>query len=86
VAVTNRNGEIDLNLPQGAAFEIDAVAKNGRVISEYLGLRSSQNNNENEILKGKLGSAGPKILLNTENSDIHIRARENKDIRVPSEK
>jgi hypothetical protein len=86
VAVTNHNGGIDLFLSQGTAFEIDAIAKNGRVNSEYPGLQSPQNSGENEILKAKSGSGGPKILLNTDNSSIHIRARESRNDRVSTEK
>jgi len=86
VSVTNRNGAIDLFLPKGADFQIDASARNGRVVSEYPGLKPPQNSGESEILKSKLGSGGPEILLNAENSNIHIRARDNKDERVSTEK
>jgi hypothetical protein len=81
VAVINHNGGINLFLPQGMAFQIDATAKNGRVISEYAGLQSLQDSGENETLKTKSGSGGPKILLNTDNNNIHIRARESADDR-----
>ena len=86
VAITGHNGRIELSLPQGAAFEIDAVAKNGRVVSEYPNLQSPQNSGGNETLKAKLGSGGPKITLNTDNSNIHIRAREIKGDQVSAEK
>jgi len=81
VAVTNHNGGISLSLPEGAAFQIDATAKNGRVISNYSGLQSLQDSDENETLKAKLGSEGPMILLNTDNNNIRILTLGRRDNR-----
>lgn len=76
LSVKNRNGSIDLFLPENAAFQIDATARNGRIDSEYQGLESVQGPNDVGLLKGKLKTGGPKIVLETEYSNIHIRTRE----------
>jgi hypothetical protein len=74
--VKNRNGSIDLFLPENAAFQIDATARNGRIDSEYQGLESVQGANDVGLLKGRLKNGGTKIVLETEYSNIHIRTRE----------
>jgi hypothetical protein len=76
LSVKNRNGNIDLFLPEDAAFQIDATARNGRIDSDYQGLESVQGPNDVGLLKGKLKTGGPKIVLETEYSNIHIRTRE----------
>jgi hypothetical protein len=74
--VKNRNGNIDLFLPVNAAFQIDATARNGRVDSDYQGLEGTQGPGDVGLLKGKLKTGGPKIVLETEYSNIRIRTRE----------
>ncbi|HYK89771.1 MAG TPA: DUF5668 domain-containing protein [Acidobacteriota bacterium] len=75
IAVKNHNGGIDLFIPEGAPFQIDATARNGRVASDYAGLEPSQGAGDVGLLKAKLKGGGPKILLDTEYSNINIRAR-----------
>jgi hypothetical protein len=79
LSVKNRNGSIDLFLPEDAAFQIDATARNGRVDSDFGGLESTQGPGEVGLLKGKLKAGGPKIVLETEYSNIHLRTREGDD-------
>jgi DUF4097 and DUF4098 domain-containing protein YvlB len=75
ISVKNHNGGIDLFLPEGAPFQIDATARNGRVDSDYAGLQPSQGAGDVGLLKAKQKSGGPKIVLETDYSNIHIRAR-----------
>jgi len=79
VSVKNRNGSIDLFLPESAACQIDATARKGRVDSDFSGLESTQGPGEIGLLKGKLKSGETKIVLETEYSNIHIRTREGDD-------
>jgi hypothetical protein len=83
LSVKNRNGSIDLFLPENAAFQIDATARNGRIDSEYHGLESVQGANDVGLLKGKMKNGGPKIVLETEYSNIHIRTREGENAPSP---
>lgn len=76
LSVTNRNGGIELFLPENAAFQIDATARNGRVDSDFSGLEATQGPGDVSLLKGRLKAGGPKVTLDTEYSNIHIRTRE----------
>ncbi len=71
VNVKDRNGDVDVFLPEGASFWIDAVARNGNVESDYSGLEPTRNANGG-MLKSKAKAGGPKIMLETDYSNIHI--------------
>ncbi len=83
LTVKNRNGNIDVFLPDNAAFQIDATAKNGSVESDFSGLSSTQGPGDVGVLKGRLKTGGPKIQLETEYSNIHVRTREADDAGNP---
>lgn len=71
VRVANRNGDVDLFLPEGASFSIDATARNGKVLSDYAGLEPTRTANTGS-LKSKVKTGQPRITLETDGSDIHI--------------
>jgi DUF4097 and DUF4098 domain-containing protein YvlB len=71
ITLKNRAGMIDVHMPQDAAFEIDAIARNGKITSDYPELKPIRNYG-NGVLKSRLKAGGPKILLETENSSIDI--------------
>jgi hypothetical protein len=74
--VKNRNGDVELYLPAGAAFAIDAIARNGSVESDYAGLAPTTNANVGS-LKARVKTGSPRITLETDSSDIHVyRARD----------
>ncbi len=75
IAVKNHNGGIDLFLPEEAPLQIDATARNGRVDSDYAGLEPTQGSGDTGLLKATLKTGGPKIMLQTDYDNIHIRAR-----------
>ena len=72
IAIKNRNGAIDLFLPEGASFVIDADARNGKVESDYKGLEPAGNESGNGSLRSKVNSGGPKITLENEYGNIRI--------------
>jgi DUF4097 and DUF4098 domain-containing protein YvlB len=72
IYVKNRNGKIDLFLPEDSSFAIDAVARNGKVYSDYRGLASGRNENNTGTLESKVGDGGPTITLETEYNNIHL--------------
>jgi DUF4097 and DUF4098 domain-containing protein YvlB len=76
ISIKNRNGDITVFLPPTAAFQLDATARNGRVTSDFPGLELPAEAGDSAILKGKVKSGGPKILLETENNDIYVRTQE----------
>jgi hypothetical protein len=71
MTVRNRNGDVELFLPDGASFAIDANARNGSVESDYAGLTPTTSAN-NGSLKASVRSGGPTITLETDSSDIHV--------------
>ncbi len=75
IQVQNKNGDVTLFLPPDAAFEVDATARNGRIIPDFPGLALPAEG-DGAALKGRLKAGGPRIRLETDNSDISIRARE----------
>jgi DUF4097 and DUF4098 domain-containing protein YvlB len=78
VKVRNRNGDVDLFLPEGASFSIDATARNGKVESDYAGLAPTRDSNTGS-LKSRMKSGVPKITLETDYSDIHIYRSDEED-------
>jgi hypothetical protein len=72
VKVINHHGGIDLFLPEGAAFSIDASARNGKVQSSYAGLEAPGNSDTNGVLKSKMKTGGPRIAVETEYGNIRI--------------
>jgi len=75
IEVRNRFGDITLILPPNSLFLMDATTRNGRIRSDFIGTESVLQSGDVMTLKyGKPG--GPRILLETENNDIFVRARE----------
>jgi hypothetical protein len=88
ITLKNQTGAIDLYLPENASFEINAIARNGRVELIHDELRSfaNQTNNEN-FIKLKLKDGGPKILLETNNNNIRLfNSFKNEFHRMPNQK
>jgi hypothetical protein len=75
VVVKNRNGEIQLFLPEDASFALTATARNGQVDSDFPGLVPASTSGDSSTLQGKLKTGAAKIALETEYSNIHVRTR-----------
>jgi DUF4097 and DUF4098 domain-containing protein YvlB len=68
--IHNRNGAINLTVPQGADFRLHATARNGNIDSN---LELQVNNaGEGQTLSGQIGKGGPSIDLVTDHGDIEI--------------
>ncbi len=74
VTVKNRNGGIRLFLPEDSSFNIDAIARNGRIDSEFPGLVVAQASGDDSLLKGKAKTGAARITLETEYNNIQLRA------------
>ncbi len=72
INVKNRNGRIDLFLPEKADFSMNAVARQGRVESFYEGLGPAVTTGNTGTLDYNTDSAGARIGLVTENDNIRI--------------
>jgi hypothetical protein len=74
ISLKSSNGDITLNLPPNAAFQLNATARNGHIRSEFSGLAPVESG-DLATIKGNLKTGGPQIVLETENKDIYLRAR-----------
>jgi DUF4097 and DUF4098 domain-containing protein YvlB len=72
IDVRNRNGAIALVLPAGASFEMNATARNGNIRSDYPDLGPVRKEGNSAVLKARVKTGGPRILLETEYDDIEI--------------
>ncbi len=73
VSVKNRNGDIDVFLPQDASFFVDAEAHKGRAESDFEGIVPVEATGDLGLLKGKINAGGPRIVLETEYNKIRLR-------------
>jgi hypothetical protein len=72
VQIDNRNGDIQLSLPDKAAFRLDARTRDGEIQSDFSELKV--NNDEHEAkASGSVGNASSHIVLNNEHDGIEIR-------------
>jgi hypothetical protein len=72
VQIDNRNGDIQLSVPDKAGFRLDAQTRDGEIQSDFPEL--SVNNDEHESrASGTLGNGASHIVLNNEHDNIEIR-------------
>src|SRR5271157_3024085 len=72
VQIDNRNGDIQLSLPEKAGFRVDASTRDGEIQSDFPELKV--NNNEHEAkASGSVGNGNAHIVLNNEHDGIEIR-------------
>jgi Putative adhesin len=72
VDIKNRNGEIELFLPEQASFAITATAKNGKINTEYPGLAPAGLEGGAAVLRSQMRDGGPRIILQTQFGNIRI--------------
>ncbi len=74
IDITNRSGDIDLVLPDGAGFSIYAVAKSGNISCDFTSpsLQLARGSSTT-VLQGSVGAGGPKLTLTSTYGTIHIR-------------
>jgi hypothetical protein len=72
VQIDNRNGDIQLSLPDKAGFRLDAHTRDGEIQSDFPELKVSNDEHEAKAT-GSLGNAASHIVLNNEHDNIEIR-------------
>ena len=70
--IKNRSGEIELFLPEQAAFSINATAKNGSIHADYPGLPPAGFEGDDTVLRSRIRSGGPNIMLQNQFGNIRI--------------
>ena len=74
VQINNRRSDVEVYLPDKAAFQLDARTKNGEIQSDFSGLNISHQN-EQGVATGSVGGGGPHLVVNNEQGAIEIRKR-----------
>jgi len=72
VQIDNRNGDIQLSLPDKAGFRLDAHTRDGEIRSDFSELKVSNDEHEAKA-SGSVGNASSHIVLNNEHNSIEIR-------------
>ncbi|MBA3916373.1 MAG: DUF4097 family beta strand repeat protein, partial [Acidobacteriales bacterium] len=74
VQVQNRKGDIQLYLPEKAAFEVDAKARDGEVESDFKNLKvENKEDSSAGTVTGSMGQGGPHVVVSNEHGSISIR-------------
>ena len=71
IQVTNQRGSVDVGVPAGAAFVLNAQTRHGDVENDF-GL-SKSGSDESPVLAGTVRSGGPLVSLVTTDGDITVR-------------
>jgi hypothetical protein len=74
IDVRSDSGNIDLGLPEGASFDLDATAERGEASNEFgAPIQQSQDGHSAE-LRGKVGN-GPKLRLTATHGSVSVHKR-----------
>lgn len=72
IQIDNRNGDVQLSLPDRASFRLDARARDGEIQSDYPELQINSEGSEAKA-SGIVGNGAAHIVLNNEHDGIEIR-------------
>ena len=76
IQVDNRNGDVQIAVPERAGFRLDARTRGGEIQSEFPELKV--NNDEREAkASGSVGNGSSHIVINNEHEGIEIRKASN---------
>jgi DUF4097 and DUF4098 domain-containing protein YvlB len=70
--VSNRNSDIQIFLPDKAAFQVDAHSRGGEIESDFNAL-NVENSNDQATASGTIGSGGPHLVISNEHGGIELR-------------
>lgn len=69
--IANRNGSVNVTVPDKAKFSVQGVAEDGEINSDFKLSQSSAN--DRATASGEVGGGGPLLHIVTEKGDIHLR-------------
>jgi DUF4097 and DUF4098 domain-containing protein YvlB len=72
VQIDNRNGDIQLSLPDKAGFRLDARTRDGEIQSDFPELKVENGEHEGKA-SGSVGNGSSHIVVNNEHEGISIR-------------
>jgi DUF4097 and DUF4098 domain-containing protein YvlB len=71
ISIQNQKGSVDLGLPGGSGFEVNAQTRNGDMENDF-GL-TSEGSDGSHALHGRVGGGGPTITIATTDGDVTVR-------------
>jgi hypothetical protein len=75
VQIDNRNGDLQLSVPERSSFRVDARARDGEIQSDFSELQVNNDEHESKAT-GSVGSGASHIVLSNEHDGIEIRKAE----------
>jgi len=73
--ITSDYGDVELRLPQGLSFELDASTDYGEVRANLPGALGGSKGDEAKKLHGTIGQGGPRLRLHTSSGDVEVGTR-----------
>jgi len=83
VQIDNRQGDIQLSVPDKPGFRVDARTRNGEIQSDFSELKV-ENGDREARANGQVGNGGVHIVLNNEHGGIEIRKASVQPPRPPA--
>lgn len=72
VQIDNRNGDVQLSVPEKAGFRLDAVVRDGEIQSDFPELKISNDDNQSKA-NGTVGNGAAHIVINNEHDGFELR-------------
>jgi DUF4097 and DUF4098 domain-containing protein YvlB len=82
VQIDNRNGTIQLSLPEKSGFRLDARTRDGEIQADFPELKIDNGDSEGKA-SGSVGNGAAHIVLNNEHEGIEIRKAGPQPLRPP---
>ncbi len=71
ISIQNQHGSVDLGLPGGVGFTLNAQTRNGDMENDFD--LSPVDNNDVHTLRGSIGGGGPAVTITTTDGDVTVR-------------
>jgi DUF4097 and DUF4098 domain-containing protein YvlB len=81
--VDNRQGDIQIFVPDKAKFQLNAHARNGEIQTDFGELKVN-NSNDEAVASGAVGGGGPQLALTNEHGTIEIRKGSTEAEMIPN--
>jgi DUF4097 and DUF4098 domain-containing protein YvlB len=73
VSVTNRNGSVDVTVPEQANFAYQFDATNGDIQSDFAQIKTTSEDSRKNAVNGTVGKGGPLLRVTTSQGDVSLK-------------
>ncbi len=73
IDLENERGNLQVSLPERAAFQVEAVAHRGEIQSDFSEIRVQSERSHEQRAAGSVGNGGPHVKLVNNRGDVEIR-------------